>query len=418
MINYTRHILSNGLTVIVHEDHDTPLATVNILYNVGSRNENPQRTGFAHLFEHLMFGGSEHAPDYDVIVNEMGGENNAYTNADFTNYYVTVPADCVERALWLEADRMRFLTLSEKSLQVQQSVVTEEYHQRYMNQPYGDIWMLLRPMCYDVHPYRWCTIGADINHVKEATLDDVCAFHKKYYRPGNAILTVAGNVNTQEVLAMVERLFGCVEDAMGREVWNCVEPEPLEPRCMVVQRDVPATVLYKAYLMMSRGESDFYVCDLLSDVLSNGQSSRMYNRLVKEKSLFSEVNAYITGDAGQGLFVVSGKLNPGVSVESAELAIEEELLYLQQEQIGERELQKVKNKMENTFVYSQYKVADRAASLCYYEWLGHIDWVNDEPRQYDPITSKDMQRVAQWLFDKRRCRTLVMEPQGETNEMK
>lgn len=410
MIQYNRYILPNGLTLIVHEDHDTPLATVNILYNVGARDENPERTGFAHLFEHLMFGGTEQVPDFDQVVNGMGGESNAFTNNDITNYYQTIPAEHLERALWLEADRMRKLDFSQRSLSVQQSVVTEEFNQRYMNQPYGDMWLLLRPLCYKVHPYRWCTIGMDIRHVQEATLKDVEDFFYRYYRPNNAIMAVAGNVVSEEVCSLVEKHFGDIpaSDSCNSRPELPVEPDPTEPSRMEVERDVPADALYKAYLMPSRLERDFYACDMLSDVLSNGRSSRLYNELVKNRGLFSELDAYITGERDRGLFVVSGKPADGVDMGEAEAAIEAELEKIKNERVGDYELQKVKNKYENTFVYGQYKASERAMSLCYYEWLGRLGWVNSEPEQYKEICADDLQRVARAVLDPQKCRTLVI----------
>ena len=405
MIQYKKFKLSNVLTLIVHEDHDTPLATVNILYNVGSRNENPERTGFAHLFEHLMFGGTDAVPDYDSVVNGMGGECNAYTTSDYTIYYLTVPACGLEKALWLEADRMRLLGFSSKSLAVQQKVVTEEYNQRYMNRPYGDVWMLLKENCYSVHPYRWSTIGKDIKHVQEATLEDVKDFFFKYYRPNNAIMAVAGDVETERVVEMVERYFGDITkgEQDSRIVELPAEPDPKGPKLVEVRRDVPQDVVYMVFLMGNRFQREYYVANLLSDVLSNGKSSRMYNELVKGKGLFSEVDAVITGEVDRGMFVVSGKLNEGVSVEDAEHALRGELDRVMAEGVTEYELRKVKNNFENTFVYSQYKAAERAANLCYYEWLGHIEWVNEEPKMNEDITCEEMREVAKNLFDAQRC---------------
>lgn len=418
MVEYSRYRLDNGLTLIVNENHDTPLVTVNILYCVGSRNENPNRTGFAHLFEHLMFGGSKNAPDYDLVVSRMGGENNAFTNTDITNYYLTFPAEYLEEALKLEADRMVNLILSERSLEVQKRVVTEEYNQRYMNQPYGDSWMLLRDLCYEKHPYKWCTIGADIRHVQEATLGDVKSFYDRYYRPGNAIMAVAGNVDTSKVKELVERYFGGIPDGKEREYFDGKEPEPQESRRKVVERLVPATAIYMAWLMPGYKCRDYYVCDLLSDILSNGQSSRMYESLVKRQGLMSEVTAVITGEEGPGLFLVKGKLNDGVNIEDAERAIVAELECLKNEPVSEIELQKVKNKFENTFVFSQYKAADCAANLCYYEWLGHIEYVNTEPEQYASIMPSDLQRVARNIFMENRSRTLIINPIGEEENEK
>ena len=415
MIKYTRTILHNGLTVIVHEDRSTPLATVNVLYNVGARDEDPARTGFAHLFEHLMFGGTQVVPDYDVVVNGMGGEDNAYTNNDYTNYYLTVPAQYVEKALWLESDRMRGLDFSQRSLEVQQSVVTEEYHQRYENQPYGDVWLLLRPLCYKKHPYRWNTIGSTIQHVAEATLDDVKSFFYRYYRPDNAILSVVGNVKTDDIMAWAEEYFGNIpptDTPLGSSVAKAFarsypqEDPQVSPRRLTVERAVPSSALYMAFPMSDRQSKDYMVTDLLSDVLSNGNSSRLYSGLVDQRELFTELDACISGDVGPGLFVVSGKLRDGITIHEAETAVTDELSKLVEHEVPESELQKVVNKYESTFEFSQYKAADRAAVLCYYEWLGHIEWVNSEPEEYRKVTPADLRRVAAEVFRPERCSIL------------
>ena len=416
MIQYEKHILDNGLTVITHKDCSTPLLTVNILYKVGARNEDPSLTGFAHLFEHLMFGGSPNYPDYDLVVNGLGGESNAFTNNDYTNYYLTVPAAGLEAALQLEADRMRMLAFSEETLHLQQSVVTEEYNQRYINQPYGDMWLLLRPLCYKVHPYRWCTIGSTIKHVQQASLEDVRRFFDQYYHPSNAILAIAGNLEHEQALALVQQYFGDIPDRKSLSQHIPQEPLQSESRSLRVRRDVPASALYKAYLMSDRFSHDYYVYDLISDILSNGNSSRLYNKLVKQERLFSEINAYITGELDAGLFVVSGKLCEGVSMEVAEAAVVRELQAIAHEPVAEAELQKVVNKYESTFVFSQYKNADRALSLCYYEMIGHIDWVNSEPENYRKVTPADIQRVAQETFQPQRCSTLYYEAENSLQE--
>ena len=402
MVNYRKHILDNGLTVLTHEAWDTPLATVNVLYGVGSRNEDPQRTGFAHLFEHLMFGGTKRVPDYDRVVSSLGGENNAFTNCDYTDYYVTVPADGLSTALWLEADRMQGLDLTQKALEVQQKVVTEEYHQRYMNQPYGDVWLLLRPLCYKVHPYRWPTIGADIRHVGEATLEDVRAFHERWYRPQNAILAVAAPMAHDEQLKAVVSGQWTV-DSGQRSVdsgqWT-VATEPLQtaPRYLHVKRSVPSSMVYLAWPMGDRNDPLFRACDLVSDILGNGTSSRLYDRLVRREGLFVEADACITGDAGPGLMVLSGKLADGVTLDRGADALRREAQLLADEGLSDYELQKVQNKYENTFVYSQYKAADRALSLCYYTWLGDTGLVDREPQEYRRVTAADVQRAAREVF--------------------
>lgn len=399
MVNYRKHILANGLTVLTHEAWDTPLATVNMLYAVGSRNEDPQRTGFAHLFEHLMFGGTRRVPDFDSVVSSLGGESNAFTNCDYTNYYVTLPADGLETALMLEADRMQGLELTQKALEVQQRVVTEEYHQRYMNQPYGDVWLLLRPLCYKAYPYRWATIGADIRHVSEATLDDVRAFHARWYRPDNAILAVAAPMEHETMLRLIRDAFNMPKYPECPDFPKLpMEPEQNEARYLHVERRVPSSMTYLALPMGDHNDPLFRACDLVSDVLGNGKSSRLYDRLVRRDGLFVEADACITGDAGPGLMVLSGKLADGVSLDQGADALRREARLLADEGPSEYEVQKVLNKYENTFVFSHYKAADRAMALCYYTWLGDTDLVNREPQEYRRVTAADIQRAAQQLF--------------------
>lgn len=400
MVTYETHRLGCGLTVLTHEAWDTPLATVNLLYGVGSRDEDPSRTGFAHLFEHLMFGGTPRVPDYDAVVSAAGGENNAFTNCDFTNYYVTLPADALPTALMLEADRMAHLDISTRALQVQQRVVTEEYNQRYVNQPYGDVWLLLRPLCYKVHPYRWPTIGADIRHVSEATLEDVRAFHARYYRPDNALLAVAAPMHHTDMLQAVEEAFkefGSVATPMVAQT-RPVEPRQIAPRHLEVRRDVPAPMVYLAWPMCDHAHPQFRACDLLSDLLGSGKSSRLHQRLVIEQRLFTEADACITGDADAGLLVLSGKLQEGIDSDRAAEALRTEARLLVEHEVDDRELQKVLNHYESTFAFSQYKAADRAFGLCYYTWLGDTSLVNREPEEYRRITPTLLQQAAAEVF--------------------
>ena len=404
MVEYRKCILDNGLTVLTHEAWDTPLATVNTLYNVGSRDEDARRTGFAHLFEHLMFGGTKRVPDYDRVVSSLGGDDNAYTNCDFTDYYVTVPAEGLSTALMLEADRMTGLDISQKALEVQQRVVTEEYNQRYMNQPYGDVWLLLRPLCYEVHPYRWPTIGADIRHVGEATLEDVRRFHDRFYRPDNAVVAIAAPVSHDGQLALVERAWGAVgvgprAEGVGprRRVYPA-EPGQRGRRELRVTRRVPGPMVYIAWPMWEYGDRRFRVCDLISDILGNGASSRLHRRLVRERGLFVEADACISGDTGPGLMVLSGKVAAGVGTEEAVEALRGEAARMAAEGVSAYELEKVQNKYENTFVYSQYRAADRAQALCYYTWLGDTELVNREPAEYRRVTVDDIRQTAQELF--------------------
>ena len=404
MIEYKQYRLDNGMRVIVREDVSTPMVSMNVLYGVGSRDEEENRTGFAHLFEHLMFGGTKRVPDFDRVVTEVGGESNAYTSTDSTNYYVTLPSRYLETGMWLESDRMRLLDFSERNLRVQKSVVTEEYNYRYKNCPYGDVWLLLRPLCYKVHPYRWPTIGKDIRDVQEATLEDVERFFFRYYRPENAILAVVGTVKGDKVAQMAEKWFGDIGNGERRVLAESVlaEPEQREMRLMEVERDVPSDALYMAFVMSDRLGADFRTEDMLSDLLSNGNSSRLYANLVKGRGMFTELDAFITNEVDNGLFVVSGKLSEGVSCEEGRAAVWEELERLKREPVSEYELEKVKNKFENMFFVNSYKSADCASQLCMNEWLGHIEWVNEEPKLYRMTTSEDVMRVARRLFGRER----------------
>lgn len=401
--------------MLLHRDATTPLVTVNVLYRVGSRDESPDRTGFAHLFEHLMFGGTPRFPDFDAVVDSLAGESNAFTTSDYTNYYMTLPAEGLRTALELEADRMfHFFGTDETDneklevLEVQKRVVTEEYNQRYMNQPYGDVYLQLRPLCYKVHPYRWCTIGADIRHVQEATLAEVEAFRHCWYRPENAILCVSGNIDEEATLRMVEEVFGQTPPARPASPPDVgQEPAQTEPRLLEVKRDVPNAAFYMAWVMCDRYHPDYFAYDALSDVLATGHSSRLYRRMVQEEGLLTELNAYITGDLGPGLFVVTGKLRPGVDSAQAEAVVREELDRLAAEPPTPREVEKVANRYENTFVYSQYKASDRAFSLCFYEMVGDVELVNREPENYRALRPGDYQRVAARLTEERCCKLRI-----------
>src|ERR1700761_8060643 len=325
MVKFNRFTLDNGLRVIVHEDHTTPMAVLNILYDVGARDENPEQTGFAHLFEHLMFGGSINIPQYDEPLQRVGGENNAFTSNDITNYYITLPAANMETAFWLESDRMLSLAFSEKSLEVQRNVVIEEFKQRYLNQPYGDVWLRLRPLAYKTHPYQWATIGKEIKHIEDARIEDVKAFFKKHYNPQNAIMVVGGDITVEQVKQLSEKWFGPIP-AGEKYVRNIPqEPEQHEARRETVTAKVPLNDIYIAFQMPGRLDEGYYEIDLVSDILSRGNSSRLYRTLVKDKQLFSEVHAYNMGSFDKGMFVIEGKPLENVSIETAEAAIWEEL---------------------------------------------------------------------------------------------
>jgi zinc protease len=409
MIEFERFTLDNGLRVIVHHDKSTPIVAMNIIYNVGSRNESPERTGFAHLFEHLMFGGSVNIPRYDEPLERVGGENNAFTNNDFTNYYLTLPGHNLETAFWLESDRMLNLAFSEKSFDVQRNVVVEEFRQNYLNQPYGDAWLLLRPLCYKVHPYRWATIGIDPSHIEEASMDEVRDFYQRFYNPSNAIMVIAGNVNLQEIKALAEKWFGKIEKGATNHHNLPVEPIQTEARSLIVQRDVPYDAIYKAWHMCSRTDSRFFATDLISDILSAGQSARLNRQLVKNLRLFSDISAFVTGDLDDGLFVITGKLMKGVKMADAEKALQTEINKICQGEIEETELQKVKNRVEAMIEFSEMRVLEKAMNLAYYELLGDASLANNLAQKYSDVSMQEVVAEAINIFHPENCSTLYYE---------
>lgn len=398
--------MKNGLRVLVHEDDSTPMVAVNVLYNVGSKDESPDKTGFAHLFEHLMFGGSANIPDFDEPLQLAGGENNAFTNNDITNFYDLLPAENLEIGLWLESDRMFSLNFSKKVLEVQRKVVLEEFKETCLNEPYGDVWHHLSDLCYTTHPYRWPTIGKVPRHVEEATLKDVKDFFYKYYRPNNAILAIAGNIKKEEVMRLVEKWFGDIP--AGEKYVRSLPPEP--PQVQLNQRiteaKVPVDSFYLAFHTGSRTHPDYYAIDLLSDVLCNGGSSRLYRRLLKNEELFSSIDCYITGSVDPGLLIVEGKPSKGVSFETAEAAIWRELELVKKELVSERELQKLKNKTETALVFSEASVLNKAINLAFYEMLDDADMINREAELYNDVTSEHIRRVAAETLTEENCSKL------------
>lgn len=398
MIKFDKYILSNGLRVIVHEDHSTPQLAMNILYDVGARDENIERTGFAHLFEHLMFGGSVNISSYDEVLQRAGGDNNAFTNSDITNYYLTLPSINKETAFWLESDRMLSLAFSEKSLEVQRNVVIEEFKQRYLNQPYGDIWLLMRPLAFKVHPYQWATIGKEISHIENARMEDVKSFFYKHYRPNNAILVLSGNIRLDEAKQLTETWFGPIEKGELTKRDLPVEPLQTEKRTLTVERDVPYHTIYKAYHICKRTHPDYHVFDILSDILGRGASSRLHKELIKKQKLFSSINCFVSGEIDEGLFVISGRLLKGVSMKDAEAAIDGQIEKIKTELINQDELQKVKNKAEATFEFAEMSILNKAMNLAYFELLGDADMLNHENKKYQVITVEQMQALAQKTF--------------------
>jgi predicted Zn-dependent peptidase len=398
MIEYHQHTLSNGLRVIAHPNQHSQLGAFNLMYDVGARDEQPDKTGFAHLFEHLMFGGSANIPDYDAIAQRMGAENNAFTNNDITNYYLTFPANQLETAFWLESDRMLQLDFSERSLEVQRQVVIEEFKQRYLNQPYGDVWLKLRPLAYKKHPYQWATIGKEVSQIENATLADVEAFFYKHYRPDNAVLAVSGPYAPDQVFALAEKWFGGIP-ASGRPARKLpTEPKQLAERRLQVQAEVPVDALYMAFHMPGKGKAGFYAADLLSDVLSRGKSARLYRRLVKEQGMFSQLQAYVSGDQDPGLFVINGQLVKGKSMADAEQAVWAELRRLQEELVAEQELQKNLNQIEASLVFAETQGLNVAMNLCYFTLMGDVSAINHEIEQYRAVTVRDLQAQAKQLF--------------------
>lgn len=406
MVSFERFTLSNGLKVLVHEDPTTPMAVVNILYDVGARDEHSDQTGFAHLFEHLMFGGSVNIPSYDEPLQRVGGENNAFTSNDITNYYITLPSVNLETAFWLESDRMLSLAFSEKSLAVQRNVVCEEFKQRYLNQPYGDVWLKLRPMAYKQHPYQWATIGKSLDHIENANIDDVKAFFSRHYNPSNAIMVVGGDVKVEEVKRLAEKWFGNIPSGEKLPRLLPIEDDQTVERKETVHANVPLNAIYKVFHMPARTETGYYAADLVSDILSRGNSSRLFRNLLKDKKLFSEINAYLTGSLDAGLFVVEGKPLPGVSMELAEAAIWEELNRISTELVPDTELTKVKNKMESTMVFSEMSLLDKAMNLAYFELLGDASELNVETQKYLNVSAEDIRDQAKHIFRKENSSTL------------
>ncbi len=406
MIKFEKFTLDNGLRVLVHEDDSTPMVAVNVVYDVGARDESPEKTGFAHLFEHLMFSGSENIPDFDQPIQLAGGENNAFTNNDLTNFYDLLPAENIETAFWLESDRMKMLKFDQKNLEIQQKVVIEEFKETCLNQPYGDAWHFIADMAYKVHPYRWPTIGKIPKHVEDATLEEVKEFFFNYYRPNNAILVVAGKTTVAEVKALSQKWFGDIPQ--GTTPKRTLE---MEPRQEVIQKrinpaKVPSDALYMAFHCPARIDKNYYAADLTSDILCNGSSSRLYRKLYKEQRLFSSIDAFITGNIDPGLLIIEGRPMPGVSLEKAEAAIWKELDLLKKEGPTELELQKYKNKIESLLIFSESNILNKAINLAYFELIGDADLINTEKTKYLEVTRADILRLSNEIFTEENCSEL------------
>lgn len=409
MIHYESFELNNGLKVLVHQDRTSPVATMNILYDVGSRDESEEKTGFAHLFEHLMFGGSQNIPVYDEPLQAVGGENNAFTSPDITNYYLTLPSVNLETAFWLESDRMMGLSFKPEPLEVQRKVVIEEFKQRYLNQPYGDVWLKLRPLAYKTHPYKWATIGKEISHIENASLEDVKEFFYKHYLPNNAIMVLAGDVSIGEVEKLAKKWFEPIPAGKKTARNLPQEARQTDARFEHTQADVPVNMLYKCYQMCERNSDLYHATDLLSDVLGRSKSSRLYKKLVEEKRLFSSIQAYVTGSMDKGLLTVQAKLNEGVAFEEANTEIEAVIEGLKNEKVQASELKKVKNQAETTLVFGEIEVLNRAMNLAYAQLLGNADLVNQEAALLQAVSQEQLLDIAQEVFRKENCSTLFYE---------
>jgi predicted Zn-dependent peptidase len=407
VIQFDRFELANGLRVLVHEDNSTPMVAINVLYNIGSRDEHPNQTGFAHLFEHLMFGGSANIPDFDDPLQMAGGENNAFTNSDYTNFYDILPVQNLETALWLESDRMLSLNFDDQVLDIERKVVVEEFKETCLNQPYGDSWHLLSALAYKVHPYRWPTIGLSPEHVESASMEDVRNFYFHHYRPNNAILVISGDIKTAKVKKLVTKWFGDIPAGLIPQRQLAPEPPQLQLQEHTQTANVPVDALFLAFHMVDRLHPDYYVTDLLSDVLSNGPSSRLFRRLLKEKQLFSSIDCYVSGTIDAGLFIIEGKPAKGVSLEKAEEAIWAELNELKAGLIPEIELEKWKNKVESILVFSELSVLNKAQNLAFFELIGDANLINSEALLYQKITTADLHRVAQAVFRLENCSRLL-----------
>jgi zinc protease len=406
MINYTRFLLDNGLRVLVHEDKSTPLVAMNILYDVGSKDENPGMTGLAHLFEHLMFGGSKNIPDYDTPLQMVGGDNNAFTSSDITNYYLTIPSQNIETGFWLESDRMLELDFSQKNLDTQKNVVIEEFNQRYLNQPYGDAMLNLKPLAYKVHPYRWPTIGMDTKHIENTDLEVIKKFFFAHYAPNNAILTLTGNITDELALKLTNKWFGPIERRKVQSRNLPPEPEQNEERILTIEKDVPSDALYKVWHIGQRSSNDFFVLDLITDLLAGGESGRLYTKLVRDKKLFSEINAYITSDIDPGLITIQGKLMKGIDIEYADKSVNEILTDLKNNNRVEDEMEKVKNKFESSTVFSNTSILNKAMNLSFCELLGNADLINKEVESYRKTDKEMVIEAARKYFKASNCSTI------------
>lgn len=406
MLSIRKTILDNGLRVIVHEDHTTPLAACNIVYNVGSRDEHPDHTGFAHLMEHFMFTGSKNVPDFDKVLQKVGAINNAYTSQDLTHYYEVLPANNLETTLWLESDRMLELAFRQQSLDIQKQVVIEEFKENFLNRPYGDLMMLFNQMAYERHPYQWLPIGKKPEHIAEVDMDMIKDFYYRFYRPNNAVLVVAGNVHFDEVAALAEKWFGDIPPGDVPEKNYPKELPQKNLRIKTVERNVPSDVLMKGWLMCNRMHPDYYACDLLSDMFGTGQSSYLYQKLVNEQKLFTDISASVMGTTDEGLFLISGRPVEGVSIEDADAALCSYLYGFKPDNNFSHDLEKVQNRAESVLLNNEIKIDDRATNLAVGETISNVEYFLDERQHYFDVTEEQMLRLISEMLTEKRSNTL------------
>lgn len=410
MISFNKYVLSNGLKLLHHYNATTQMVALNLRYDVGARDENPERTGLAHLFEHLMFGGSANAPDFDGALQAAGGSSNAWTGNDCTNFYEVLPAHNIETAFWLESDRYLNLCLDEQSVATQKSVVIEEFKQRYLNRPYGDVSHLMRSLAYKSHPYRWPVIGVKPEHIAEASMQEIEDFYNTHYSIDRMVLCVSGNVTFQRAVELTEKWFGDLAPRASLKRDLPVEPAQTQPRVLKVHSDVPENMIVRIYHMCGANDPDFVASDLVSDVLANGPSARFHRNVLITTDLFTELDAVILGCDDPGLLYVTARLANGVDAQKALDVIDGEIDKLLREGVSERELKRYANQHVARELNENILYDAVAEKLCKYEMLGDASRINTENDEYQTVTVDHFNRVARELFRAENCSTLYYGP--------
>jgi zinc protease len=404
-IKINKFTLSNGLRVLHVEDKTTSMVAVNTLYDVGAKDEQPNKTGLAHLMEHLMFGGSINVPEFDTVMQNAGGENNAWTSNDETNFYDILPANNIETALYLESDRMKSLSFSPESLNVQRNVVCEEFKQRNLNRPYGDLAELIRGLTFEKHPYQWLTIGRELSQIEKMSLDDVMDFFFSHYAPNNAILSIVGNITLEKTKILTEKWYGDISPRKVPIRHITPEPQQTKSRLLKVTRDVPNNVIYKAWHVPSIKTSDYYVTDVITDILAYGKSSRMPQNLIEKNHKFNQLDAYVGSLTDEGLIYVKGTMEDGVTFEEADLLIQKELDKLKESPIGEREMQKIRNCYEADKLYPS-SIETVASDIAGFEMLRDANDYQTQVERHNAVTPEQVSLMARQLLNENNCSTL------------